>query len=154
MFRTFAVAALIVGLFALVRVCVSEAAKLPNANVTMFYGYNGAEDRVVDTTTVYLGHGQWNTEGSKSKNGGLTVSKAGVVSIRLAKGEKVIEAYADYGTVTTPTFRNFPIGANEEVLPYALLRAKNGETYRIKLSSVFVVLYEPRRPQGPPKGDK
>ncbi len=127
------------------------AATAKRPNVEFYYGYDATKHRVVDTTTVYIGHGQWKTEGSTTKDGGLVVSKHGLVSFRLAKGEKLVEAFSDYGTESTLTFKNYLMNTSENALPFAILKAA-GKTHKIKLTDVDAEIYQPGRPLPPPKG--
>lgn len=117
-------------------------------NVEMQYGYNGALHRVTNTTTVYTGR----TWKNSSQDGRLVTTKS-YISLKLVKGEEVLQADVYYGTIATPTYGDFPWSGHGKVPYFRKLKAKDGKVYRIKLSSIFVLVHEAGRPL-PPLGDK
>ncbi|HXR49487.1 MAG TPA: hypothetical protein VN778_00460 [Verrucomicrobiae bacterium] len=110
-------------------------------NVEMQYGYNGVLHRIVNTTTVYTGH-IWK---KSSQDGRLVTTKSGIY-LKLVKGEKVVQAGIYYGTISTPTYKDFPWSGRGTVPYFKQLKAKDGKIYKIKLSSVFVLVHEAGRP--------
>jgi hypothetical protein len=148
----FATAA-IVGSLALIAILVLAAVAsaeggVTRGNVEMLYGYNGALHRVTNTTTVYTGH----TWKSSSQDGRLVTTKS-YISLKLVPGEEVLQADLYYGTIATPTFKDFPWNGRGTVPYFRKLKAKDGKVYPIKLSSIFVLVREAGRPL-PPLGDK
>jgi hypothetical protein len=111
-------------------------------NVELFYGYKYGEKAKVNTTTVYTHHHEWLPALQDAR---LIVSN-GYVRLKLLKGEKLVSAFADYGTIATPTFRNIPWDGKHTVPLHKLLVAKDGMVYDIALTNVSVLVYNPQRP--------
>lgn len=111
------------------------------ANTQFFYGYDGATHKWISTVWIFDGHA-WKKKSGRAGYGGIIVHN-GTATIHLSRGEKLLDAHADYGD-NRPRYVSLRVAANKP-LPSSMVLT-------IGLTDVSALVYNPYLPEPPAKG--
>jgi hypothetical protein len=141
----------IVILACLALVCFVSMAPKANAeggtqrvNVVMEFGYYWPSPavKIKNTTKVYNAQDEWES----TMNDSRLVLHDSHVGLELAAGEKLVSAFAGYGTIATPAFKDIHWNGKHPLPLYKYLKGPDGTTSKIRLSDISVDAYNPQLP--------